>query len=216
MDAQKRVKSHWVMIPVYGTCVFIVLYFIATLLYPGGSQADKAANGFSWLNNYWCDLLDEKAKNGATNNARIIAVVAWCIVCLSLSVFWYFIPLLFSEDTRLTKLVRYSGSTAMFIAIPLFTPLHDWVIQVAGLFGLVALLASFTGLYKNRLFDLFYSGLCCFVLMMFNYIIMMSGVFREYLPLIQKITFVIVLAWMLSINRRLIRLLEGGDKRRFY
>jgi hypothetical protein len=46
-----KTKIILVLIPIFGTILFIVLYIVATLLYPGGSQVDKNSIGFSWMNN---------------------------------------------------------------------------------------------------------------------------------------------------------------------
>lgn len=35
---------------------FLLFYVVATFFYPGGSQLDKTASGFSWTQNYWCNL----------------------------------------------------------------------------------------------------------------------------------------------------------------
>lgn len=56
-----HIKSKWLLFPPTGILIFFMLYVVAALLYPGGSQADKASTGFSWMNNYWCNLLNEKA-----------------------------------------------------------------------------------------------------------------------------------------------------------
>jgi len=205
MRTDNRKTNAWMMVPVFGIGAFVLLYVAAAWLYPGGSQADKTANGFSWLQNYWCDLLDGTAKNGTTNGGRSVAIVAWFTLCLSLALFWYFLPLLFGAYTRLKTTARCGGVAAMLVAIPLFSPLHDWVIQVAGFFGLLAFVATFIGLFKSKYYGFFYSGLFCGMLMVLNYAIMMSGIYSEYLPLIQKITFGIVLIWILAVNNELIR-----------
>jgi hypothetical protein len=64
----------WLLVPAAGSVVFALMYFIATLLYPGGSQADKAAIGFSWLHNYWCNLMNENGINGEPNRGQMMAL----------------------------------------------------------------------------------------------------------------------------------------------
>lgn len=210
MNLKSRANKSWVRVPVFGICIFIVLYFAAVFYYPGGSQVDKAEKSFSWLNNYWCDLLSERAKNGQKNIARPVAIISWLVLCLSLSVFWYFLPLLFTLSAIGKKSVKFCGISAMIIASFLFTSLHDVVIQTAGLFGLAAFTRTFIGLYKAGLYGFFYTGLFCLALMFLNYTIMMSNLFVAYLPIIQKITFVIVFTWILLINRKLISLISGN------
>ncbi len=188
--------------PFWGICIFFMLYIIAAFFYPGGSQADKATKAFSWINNYWCDLLTEEAKNGQYNTARPVAIISWLILCFSLSAFWYFLPGFFSVSNTLKKIIQLSGIAAMFIGAFLFTSLHDMVIAAGGFLGLIAFIATLTGLYKTGLYRYFYTGLFCVALMGFNYYIMRSANFSSYLPVIQKFTFVIVLLWVFLIYRR--------------
>ena len=47
------------------------------------------------MNNYWCDLMGDTAKNGAANPARPVAIAAWLILCSSLGLFWLLLPRLF-------------------------------------------------------------------------------------------------------------------------
>lgn len=215
MDTKNRPGIFWFRAPVYGIGVFVLLYCISSFLYPGGSQADKTASGFSWLNNYWCDLLDATAKNGLENTGRPVAIVSWFILCMSLALFWYFLPLLLSANTRLKSIIRYCGLAAMLIALPLFTSWHDWVIQVAGFFGLLALIATYISMYKSRLYGFLYTGLFCFLLMTLNYFIMMSGLLSKYLPFIQKITFAAVLFWIIVVSRKLVLRSQQNTERRF-
>jgi len=83
-----KAKSILILTPLFGTLLFTCLYFIATLFYPGGSQADKNSKGFSWTNNYWCNLLNENAMNGQHNAARPIAITAMLVLCTTLMIFW--------------------------------------------------------------------------------------------------------------------------------
>lgn len=188
-----------------GAGIFIMLYFLAAWFYPGGSQADKNLRVFSWMNNYWCDLLSEQAKNGQVNTARPVAVAGWIILCLSLMIFWYFLPALLPENNVFRKITRWCGVAAMLVAMALFTKLHDVVIHIGGALCFVALCSTFAGFYKARRYNFFYTGLFCMVLMIINYLIMIGGIGTTWLPLIQKITFFLVIAWILFINRALYR-----------
>ncbi len=103
----------WQLIPLSGSLLFLLLYFIATLYYPGGDQFDKNTKGFSWTQNYWCNLLNENAINGLPNTARPIALTAMAVLCLTLSIFWYLFPVQvgFKKKERLT--IQLSGFIAM-------------------------------------------------------------------------------------------------------
>lgn len=99
-------QNIWLLIPLFGTIIFACLYFVATLFYPGGSQVDQDSKGFSWMNNYWCNLLNDNAINGQRNYARPIALAAMCILCFTLVYFWY----IFSRHAYLKKSNRLMGT----------------------------------------------------------------------------------------------------------
>jgi hypothetical protein len=80
-------QNFWVLTPLFGAFLFVFLYFVATLFYPGGSQADKKSIGFSRTDNYWCNLLNENAMNGEHNSAKPLALISMFILCLTLATF---------------------------------------------------------------------------------------------------------------------------------
>ena len=210
MNAQKdkQPKRLWVLTPTLGICLFGLLYLLAACQYPGGSNADRVAVGFSWQNNYWCDLLGDVGKNGAVNAGRPIAVIAMLVLCGSLSVFWWSVPYLYSAQTRYVRLSQWAGVLSMFVVSFIGTPYHDIVMNIAGCFGLVALIATFLGLYRSRLFALIAFGVFCMLLILLNNYVYYSHQFIVYLPVIQKVTFVLFLLWIVLINQKLYRKVE--------
>lgn len=206
----KRTENIWVLTPILGTILFVVIYFVATFFYPGGSQVDKNSIGFSWTDNYWCNLLMEDAINGQHNSAKPIALTGMFVLCLTLSIFWFEFPrqIKIGKNTKLT--IQISGILAMAVAFFLFTNFnHDFVTNLASIFGLIATVGTFVGLYKTKWFKLFAFGLVNILLVgMNNYVYYTKGLI-VYLPIIQKISFVSFLIWICSIcitlNNQLIR-----------
>lgn len=201
----RQPKRLWVLTPTLGICLFGVLYLLAACQYPGGSNADRVAVGFSWQHNYWCDLLGNVGKNGVTNPARPIALTAMLVLCGSLSVFWWLLPHLYSTQTRFVCLSRWAGALSMVIVLFIGTRHHDLVMNTAGCFGLVALTATFWGLCQSRLFALIKFGLFCMVLILLNNYVYYSHQYVAHLPVIQKVTFTLFLLWIVLINRELYR-----------
>jgi hypothetical protein len=78
-----------ILLPIIGCVLFIILYVVAGLLYPGGSGTDKTSVGYNWTKNYWCNLLNNTAINGQINIAKPVAMTAMVILCISLSFFGY-------------------------------------------------------------------------------------------------------------------------------
>ncbi|MBX9780353.1 MAG: hypothetical protein K2X26_08410 [Chitinophagaceae bacterium] len=187
--------------PLCGIILFLALYVLAANLYPGGSQVDLHAVGFSWVNNYWCNLLNKYAINGEINKAQPVALTAMFILCFSLSVFWWIFPKYLQLSTAYKWVIKISGLSAMGVACFLFTNYnHDLITNLASFFGGVAVIVGFMGLYKNGWLKLFYVGLVNILLVGLNNILYYNKAWIYYLPLVQKISFLFVLSWIASIS----------------
>ena len=203
-------RNKWLLLPVAGILLFTILYVVATNFYPGGSQVDTNSTGFSWINNYWCNLLNEHAINGQYNPAKPIAMTGMFFLCLGLALFWYLFPL----QMRMRKIARFiiqnSGALAMIIAFFLFTNIdHDLITNVASMFGLIATIGTFSGLYKNKWFGLFVFGALNLLLVVVNSYVYYHSDLLVYLPVIQKISFLSFLVWVCCININLYKI-SGG------
>jgi hypothetical protein len=200
-NQSSKTKSMMVLTPFFGTLLFVVLYIVATLLYPGGSQVDKNAVGFSWINNYWCNLLNENAINGQTNPAKPVAITGMFILCLTLIFFWFLFPEHININRKLRHAIQISGTLAMTIALFLFTNInHDLITNLSSMFGLIATIGVFIGLYKAKWWRLFTFGLLnMFLVVANNYVYYTKGLII-YLPVIQKISFAAFLIWISCID----------------
>eukprot|EP01041_Mallomonas_annulata_P035984 gene35984-59008_t len=67
-------------------------------------MANQNAKGFSWVHNFWCNLLNETAINGEKNSARPIALVAMLVLSASLSLFWIIFPKDLAVKTYLKRI----------------------------------------------------------------------------------------------------------------
>lgn len=198
-----------VLIPVFGTLLFVILYIIATLLYPGGSQVDKHSAGFSWVNNYWCNLLNENAINGQHNPAKPVAMTGMFILCLSISFFWMLFPRYINVSKNLRLTIQCTGIPAMVIAFFLFTNInHDLIINTACTFGLIAMVGVFIGLYKTKWYGLFAAGFLNILLIAINNYVYYTKGLIIYLPVVQKISFATFLIWICCIDITMYRCTE--------
>jgi hypothetical protein len=205
VNTANRKKNIWILTPLFGTLLYVLLYFVASLFYPGGSQFDKNSNGFSWAQNYWCNLLNESAINGQPNHSRPIALVAMIVLCLTLIIFWWQFPkhVEFKKNTRL--IIQISGFASMTLGLFLFSDFHDIAINIATLLGLVAMTGTFLGLVKLRWKKLFWMGVINIVLVVANNILYYNSGLIHLLPIVQKITFVYFLLWICLISLNLFR-----------
>ena len=88
----------------------------------------------------------------------------------------------------------------MLFAVLIFTEFHDVMTSLSSLFGLLALVGIFKGLYESRLIRFIWAGVFCGVLMGLNNYIYYSNDYLYALPLVQKITFAFVLLWIVFLN----------------
>lgn len=189
------------VLPIVGIIVFVTLYILASLQYPGGSQADPASKGFSWMNNYFCNLLNETAINGKPNLGQPFALASLIILALSLALFWWSLPNYLPLSQFQSKLIRITGVSSMITACLLFTKFnHDLITNTASLFGLIAILTSMWALYQHKLMTIFIFGLFNLLLVLINNWLYYDPSLIKYLPLVQKISFASVLIWMICIN----------------
>ena len=189
-----------------GIVVYIILYLVATTFYPDGSQVDKNSIGFSWVNNYWCNLLNEKAINGEHNAAKPFAVCAMVVLSVSLTLFWFLFARHMKIKRSLRVLIQISGMLSILLSFFLLTNSnHDLVINVASMAGLVAVIGTYIGFYKNKLHLLFSFGLLMILLIALNNYVYYTKGLIIYLPVIQKITFAIFLIWICCIDINLYR-----------
>ncbi len=206
MTSKRNITNIWILTPTIGTILFVCLYFIATFFYPGGSQANKNSIGFSWINNYWCNLLNDTAINGQQNSAQPIALTAMFILCLALIYFWLNFPKYTSIKRSYKLVIQICGTLAMTIGFFLFTKIdHDLITNLSSLLGLIAMSGIFTGLYKNRWRTLLNFGILNILLVIANNILYYNKELILYLPIVQKITFATVLIWICSINIKMYR-----------
>lgn len=190
----------WIVIPIVGIGLFLVLFVIAANYYPGGSNVSKTQEGFDWINNYWCDLLSETAKDGRPNRGRIFGLAGMIILFSSLAFFWYNLPRFFHERRLNTIIIRYTGITAMFILIFVFTRFHDSIIGIGSTICAIPMAATLSELRKNKLRMLHLLGLFCIFLILLNFFIYITNWWIAILPLLQKIALLAFLVWIVLID----------------
>lgn len=177
-----------------------MLYWYASILYPEGSQADLNSEGYDWIHNYWCNLMNEKGMNGVANPARPFAISAMVILCMSLLVFFLHFAYSFTKHPVIKKMVAIGGVLSMGFACLIFTSQHDLMTLISSFFGIFVVIGIIKELWGSALGFYKLTGFCCILLLLLNNYIYYSEHFLEYLPIIQKITMLLVLLWVIGIN----------------
>lgn len=200
-----KLNSILYLIPFIGILSFVVLYIYAATLYPGGSQANINSEGFSWVHNYWCNLLNETGMNGQPNKAQPVALTAMLLLCFSLAVFFIQFAKIYASSLTWKRIIQINGVLSMVFAALIFSPYHDLMTLLSSLFGVFVVIGILKGIYtsKQRIYQI--SGIICLLFLALNNYIYYTQHFLEALPLLQKITFTIVLLWILALNTTLKR-----------
>ncbi|MBT29692.1 MAG: hypothetical protein CMO01_08515 [Thalassobius sp.] len=197
MKSSKHIVS---ALPTIGILIFCCLYFYSASLYPGGSQADLNSVGFDWINNYWCNLMNEQGMNGIQNPARPFAISAMLILCSSLTLFFIQFSKQLEENRNWKWIIQTLGTISMISAVLIFTKYHDIMTTISSIFGVFVVIGIIRTIYNSYLTVFKISGVACVLLLGINNLIYYSENYIEHLPLIQKITFVLVLVWIVGLN----------------
>ena len=199
-------RKLFLSVPLIGIVIFVLLFFYSSTLNPGGSQANLNSEGFDWVNNYWCNLMNEKGMNGQPNPACPYSIFAMTILCLSLMIFFVQFAEVFSKNKLWKWIIKIGGILSMISAIFISTKYHDLMTIISSCFGLFVVIGIIKEIYQSDLSFYKNSGVVCLLLLGLNNFIYYSTHFINWLPLIQKITFLIVLIWIIGLNREIVKL----------
>ena len=96
----------------------------------------------------------------------------------------------------------------MSSAVLIFTKFHDIMTTISSVFGVLVVVGIIRTIYKSDLLVFKISAIVCIILLGINNLIYYSGNYIEYLPFIQKITFGLVLAWIVGLNVKMKNVLQ--------
>jgi hypothetical protein len=189
-------KKHSILIGIF---ISVALFLTSAAFYSGGSQKDKHSIGYDWENNYLCNLFSENAVNGAPNPSRIWAIIGLFFVCVSFALFFYNFSTKISDKIS-ANIIKYGGIGAMFCSFWIFTPYHDLMTTLSSILALFAIFYVTVAIFKSKRHVLkLLCGACLAILYLNNYIYYTHHGL-EYLPILQKISFLIGVAMILGID----------------
>lgn len=177
----------------------LTFIFVATSLYPGGSPNDVLSDGFSWKHNYFCNLFDENAINGQRNKSKPYAIAGIFFMCLSFLVFFYQTSMKLSKQPGYS-MIKYTGCSGMLFAFFAATPWHDVAINISNILCLVSIFYILVYLFKSRQKSLQWLSILLMLVSYCTIFIYYSGYYITYLPIMQKITVIVLIIWALTIN----------------
>jgi hypothetical protein len=172
---------------------------LAIELFPGGNRFEPGAPGYSFLDNFWCDLFDEKSYAGIVNDGRSYAIVASVILFIAMIPLWWELPKGFVRTPRIARLTQVCGSLGMLGATLVPTPWHDRAIDLAGPLGGAAYILMLAGLWCNGRRRLALLGLTPLALSTANFVMWAGHIAIRAMPAVQKAAFIAFVAWTCAL-----------------
>jgi protein-S-isoprenylcysteine O-methyltransferase Ste14 len=189
-------------VPAPSVVAFVVLYAVAAWLYPGGTKADPNRTGFSFVDNYWCDLLDDVTYGGHPNRARPVAILATLVLSAGMGVLWSSVPVLCPGRPRRAGVARVCGVASAIMTPFIATSFHDLAIDLAGLLGSVAFVATMSALGQRAGRALGVLAAVALALSVVDYVLWRTHLGLAFLPLVQKGAFATFLGWLFVVGLR--------------
>ena len=197
-------------LPAFGVVGATGLFLAAAGRYPGGTDWDVHTVGFRWAENFLCALFQPQALNGEANAARPMAIGALLLLCVSLGVLFFAISRSTTSRWHRSAIEIGGIGTAaysMFVA----TPIHNLVINIGFVFGLVAFLALGHLMWREHRRGLLLWGVLVVALKAASAVSYYGNVCYDLLPVLQKTGVVVGLGWVFAIHYRNAMPTGGGQ-----
>jgi hypothetical protein len=150
----------------------VLLVVIATLVYPGGSLLDKSSEGFDWSRNFFSNLFEEKAINGAENPSVVWALAGIMFHSLAYGIFFINMSRKMPAGQAAVVLKLIGAANILFTSL-IATALHDLMVTISSTLFLVGMfyVTVFVVRTRRRLLTL----ACVVSLLMFYYTLFLYG-----------------------------------------
>jgi hypothetical protein len=191
------------LLPMVAVAVFAGLYALAAFLYPGGSSAKPERHGYSFFENYWCDLLNATTVSGRSNPARPVGLVAMLSLSAGITVFWWNVPRLFTQARARAAFVRTAGIGSGVVTPFVATRAHDSVIHVAGLLAVAGFVSTATALGRRGGRALAVLSWTTLWAALANYSIWETRIGLAAMAVVQKVAFALFLSWIVVVANHL-------------
>lgn len=185
-----------------GIALFFVLTFLAIYLYPGGSQFNPENQAFSWRENFWCELMVLETAEGKSNPGGPFAIAATFFAGLAVSAFFYRLPLICPTTVHQSLIVRVGTILCSFFVLMLFSEYHHEMLLAFCLLSFFTMLNALIILVEGKKYAAALSGTLLFIMTQATHLFYYLGWYKEFQPNLQKTTIVLVLIWVLILNKR--------------
>ncbi len=191
------IKKYIVLI---GIIIGTLLLILSTFYYPGGTSENVNAQGYDWANNYISNLLSPFAVNGEENMARPIAIFGASFLTSSFGIFF----LNFSNRIKIKSaslVIKYLGIMAtIFGFITVVPAMHDIMVALSSILTLLIFFYITVIVLKSKLTAMKIVSIVFLMTFYLGAFMYFSRFQLEYMPMMQKVIFVMKITWVLSLE----------------
>jgi hypothetical protein len=189
------IKKHFVLICI---AISVILLVIASLVYPGGSLADKNSTGFDWSKNFFSNLFAAKALNGSDNTSRVWAITGMAFHSIGYGIFFINTSKKISQR-HAANVLKYTGAVNIAFNFLIATPMHDLMVTISSTLSLLGLFYITVFILKSKLH--FFKFACIASLLTFYYTLYLYGSGNwGLLAIMQKVSAICSMALILGIE----------------
>lgn len=183
-----------------GIIIGTFLLILATFHYPGGTYENVNSEGYDWANNYISNLLRPLAVNGTENAARPYAILGVLFLTASFGVFF----VKFSNRIKIKSaslVIKYLGILATILGFITVVPsMHDIMVTASSILTLLIFFYITVMVIKSKLNLMKVLSIIFLLTFYFGAYMYFTRSYLEYMPLIQKIIFLMKIVWILLLQ----------------
>ncbi len=177
----------------------IILFYIATLHYPGGSNWNKNSIGFDWRYNYITNLFNPMAVNGESNGSVVWAVAAMAFLCIGFALFFIDTAAKITTPSS-SRIIKWGGALPMIFAFLAVTPWHDLMVTISNVLVMLSLFYITVHLFKSKLYVYGLLSAFCLSFIYLGSIMYYTQLWLDWLPVVQKTVFVLKMVLIMSLT----------------
>ena len=181
---------------IFGTFLLI----LGTFHYPGGTYENVNSEGYDWANNYISNLLRPLAVNGTENAARPYAILGVLFLTASFGVFF----VKFSNRIKIKSVslvIKYLGVLATILGFITVVPsMHDIMVTASSILTLLIFFYITIMVIKSKLSLMKVLSIIFLLTFYFGAYMYFTRSYLEYMPIMQKIIFLMKIVWILSLQ----------------
>jgi len=191
------IKKYAILI---GIIIGTFLLILATFHYPGGTYENVSSEGYDWANNYISNLLRPLAVNGTENAARPYAILGVLFLTASFGVFF----VKFSNRIKIKSaslVIKYLGILATILGFITVVPsMHDIMVTASSILTLLIFFYITVMVIKSKLSLMKVLSIIFLLTFYFGAYMYFTKSYLEYMPIMQKIIFLMKIVWILSLQ----------------